>query len=147
MVTARRPPLRNVGLVAAGGALGAVARVALAVWLPVTDGALPWTTFVENVVGAFALALTLAILAERVAVDPAVRLVVCTGALGAFTTYSTLAVELDRLVDGSHGVVAAGYAATSVAAGLLGALAGLRLGRGRAAAGAGRSTRRPGRRT
>lgn len=36
----------------------------------------------------------------RLALDPAIRLLVCTGALGAFTTYSTLAVEIARLATG-----------------------------------------------
>ena len=125
----RRPPTRNVALVAAGGAIGAVVRVALAAWFPVVEGSFPWTTFVENVAGAFALAFTLSLLAERVAARPEVRLLVCTGALGAFTTYSTLAVEVDRLAAGGHPLTATGYAVTSVVVGLAAALVGLRVGR------------------
>jgi fluoride exporter len=139
-VTARLPPRRNLGYVAAGGAVGAVVRVAFARWFPSTDGAFPLTTFAENVVGAFLLAVVLTLLVERVAADPAVRLLVCTGALGAFTTYSTLAVELDRLTAGRHLVVAGAYAVASLIAGVSAALIGNRLARGVSGSTRGRQT-------
>lgn len=128
-MNARLPPPRNLGLVAAGGAVGAVARVAFAAWFPAAPGNLPWVTLVENLVGAFLLALVLTILTERLALDPAVRLLLCTGMLGAFTTYSTLAVELDRLLAAGAVAVAGTYVALSLAGGLTAALAGLRVGR------------------
>jgi CrcB protein len=120
------PPARSIGLVAIGGALGATARVALAHRFPVVDGAFPWTTLVENVGGAFALALVLTLLTERLATDRGVRLLLCTGALGAFTTYSTFATELAvRGADG-HLAVAVAYAAASLVVGLAAALVGVR---------------------
>jgi fluoride exporter len=124
----RLPPPRNLGYVAVGGAVGAVSRVALATWFPTVPGRLPWVTLVENLTGAFLLALVLTVLTERLALDPAVRLLVCTGMLGAFTTYSTLAVELDRLIAVGALIVAAAYVALTLLGGLTAALAGLRLG-------------------
>lgn len=124
----RLPPPRNLGYVAAGGAVGAVSRVALATWFPTLPGRLPWVTLVENLTGAFLLALVLTVLTERLALDPAVRLLVCTGMLGAFTTYSTLAVELDRLVAVGALTIAAVYVVLTLVGGLTAALAGLRLG-------------------
>lgn len=124
----RLPPSRNLGYVAAGGAVGAVARVAFATWFPAAPGGLPWVTLAENLVGAFLLALVLTLLTERLALDPAVRLLVCTGMLGAFTTYSTLAVELDRLLAAGALAIAGTYVALTLAGGLTAALAGLRLG-------------------
>lgn len=128
-MSAKWPPAASMALVATGGAIGATVRVAMASWFPVADGAYPWTTFVENVVGAFALALVLAVLAERAVVGQTVRLLVGTGALGAFTTYSTLAIELDRLTAAGHLGTAAGYSVASLAGGVAAALLGLRLGR------------------
>jgi len=124
----RLPPPRNLGHVALGGAVGAVARVALATRFPATPGSLPWVTLVENLVGAFLLALVITLLTERLALDPAVRLLVCTGMLGAFTTYSTLAVELDRLLAAGALAIAGTYVALTLLGGLTAALAGLRLG-------------------
>jgi CrcB protein len=124
------PPLRSLALVAAGGALGAVARVGFAVWFPVVDGAFPWTTLAENIAGAFALALVLTLLTERLTADPGVRLFLCTGTLGAFTTYSTVANEVVvRLLSG-HAVLAAVYVGATLAGGLLAAVVGARLARG-----------------
>lgn len=109
--------------------MGAVARVALARAAPTAPDAYPWTTFLENVGGAFALGLVLTLLLRRRSADPALRLLLCTGALGAFTTYSTLADEVGtRLLD-DHPVLAVAYALASVTAGLLAAFAGVALGR------------------
>lgn len=121
------PSARNVALVGAGGAVGALARVALASWFPVATDGFPWTTFLENLAGAFLLGLVLTLLTERVTADPALRLAVCTGGLGAFTTYSTLATELGTLAADGHGLVAATYAVASLAGGLAAALVGIRL--------------------
>ncbi len=130
-MTTRLPPARNLGYVALGGAIGAVARVGLAGWFPPAAGGFPWVTFLENVVGAFVLALVLTRLTERLAADPRIRLVLCTGALGAFTTYGTMAVELRGLVAGGHPAVAGSYALATLVAGVLAGLVGLRVARGR----------------
>lgn len=125
----RLPPRRNVGYVALGGAVGALARVALATGFPPRPGRFPWVTFLENVTGAFLLAWLLTLLTERLSLDPTVRLLVCTGALGAFTTYSTLAIEADALLRAGGGSLAVLYAGASVVLGLLAALLGVRLAR------------------
>jgi fluoride exporter len=125
----RHTSLREVALVFLGGAAGAVARVGLAERFPVTPGQVPWTTLAENVTGAFLLGLVLTLLAERVAAGPGVRLILCTGALGAFTTYSTLAVELVRLAEDGQALSAGTYAVGTLLLGLTAALLGVRLAR------------------
>jgi len=114
--------------------VGTVVRVALATWLPVAVGVYPWTTFVENVTGAFLLAAVLTVVAAKRSLDPTVRLLVGTGALGAFTTYSTLAVEVtDLMAAGSVATVViytVGSLTTGMLAALAGVVAGRRLGRG-----------------
>lgn len=123
------PPGRHVQHVAAGGAVGALARVGLAELFPVRPGAFPWTTFAENISGAFALALVLTLLMERTAAPPEVRLAVCTGALGAFTTYSTLAGEIVTRVADGRVLLGIGYGLASVTVGLLAAVAGVGVAR------------------
>jgi fluoride exporter len=112
-------------LVAAGGSVGALARVGLAERFPVLLDGFPWTTFVENVAGAFALALLLTAWTDRVVRRPEVRLAVCTGALGAFTTYSALAVEVTARAHADHLLLGVGYALASVLAGVAAALIGV----------------------
>jgi fluoride exporter len=128
-VPAARPSLRDIGLVFVGGAVGAVARVAFATWFPTQPGSYPWTTFVENALGAFLLAGVLSALATRSRSTRRLQLLVGTGVLGAFTTYSTFAVELERLLDGGAIGTAAAYAGGSLVAGFGAAAAGIAAGR------------------
>ena len=123
--------LQQYALVAGGGFFGAAARQAVEQALPTHTGSFPVATFLINISGAFLLGLVLESLA-RSGPDTggwrAVRLALGPGFLGAFTTYSTLAIESDLLVRGSHFGTAAGYVAASVAAGLAAAYAGIVLG-------------------
>ncbi|MFC9325918.1 fluoride efflux transporter CrcB [Kitasatospora sp. NPDC057015] len=100
----RRPPLLRghwpaVGVVAAGGALGASARYAAGLWWP-TGGAeeFPWTTLLVNVAGCAVIGVFLVAVTEGRPVHPLVRPFFGTGVLGGFTTFSTYAVDVHRLL-------------------------------------------------
>ncbi|CAN5774100.1 hypothetical protein BH23ACT8_BH23ACT8_25580 [soil metagenome] len=125
------PPARSVGLVAAGGAVGALARTALAARFPAAAEALPWVTLVENVTGAFALGWLLTVLVERLPTDRWVRPLVATGLLGAYTTFGAVALELDLLVAAGRSDIAAAYLAATWGAGLAAGGLGVALGRWR----------------
>jgi CrcB protein len=99
--------------VAAGGAVGALARAGLAEVLPPTAAGWPWGTLLANVAGT----LLLALLARR-AVAGRARLALGPGLCGALTTFSTLQLELVALLREGAAATAAGYAAVSLAAGL-----------------------------
>jgi fluoride exporter len=113
--------------VAAGGALGTAARVGWLLLAPATGGGWPLTIFLENVLGAFLLGLALG-LAGR---NPRLRLLaspfVTTGALGSFTTFSSLAGGMLEL-PAARGAV---YGGASLALGLLAAAAGWHAASGR----------------
>ena len=123
----RRPGV--LAAVAAGGALGAPTRYGIALAVTVTPGTFPWGTFWINVSGSFALGVLLAVLLARFPADRYLRPFLATGFLGAYTTYSTFAVETDLLVRNGHAGVALAYAGASLGAGLGAAAGGLRLGR------------------
>lgn len=125
---ARLPPARHLALVALGGAIGAVGRVAVAVAVPLHPAQLPWATLGANLGGAFLLALLLTVIGDRLSEDPTVRLLVGTGMLGAFTTYSAFSVEVVALVDAGAGVTAAVYLVLTLTGGLTAAGAGVRSG-------------------
>ena len=80
--------------VAAGGALGAMARYylngsALArVWSP-----FPTPTFVINITGSFIIGLFLTLVTERISISTHLRLAVVVGFVGAYTTFSTFEYE------------------------------------------------------
>ncbi|WP_265522812.1 fluoride efflux transporter FluC [Oerskovia flava] len=134
-MTARNRPahldLSLVALVALGGALGSAARFGLTeVWAPV--GGLPVATLTANVAGAFLLGALLETLARRGAETPRarrVRLGLGTGVLGGFTTFSSLALEAERLLAGSQVLLSLGYAVGSLVLGLAACLGGILLAR------------------
>jgi fluoride exporter len=116
-----------VVVVLAGGALGSAARYGVNHVLPAQQG-FPVATFVENIVGAFLLGLLLETLLRAGAEDGVrrmLRLGLGTGVLGGFTTYSALALEVERLwVDGDTGL-AVGYGLGSVVCGTVTATLGI----------------------
>jgi CrcB protein len=105
--------------VALGGALGALARVIVDAALPASrlDG-FPISTLLVNLTGAFALA----VLVARVR-DPLVRAGVGTGMLGAWTTFSALAVQTVALAE-----IAPVRSVAYIAATLIGGVLAVRLG-------------------
>ncbi|MES4906422.1 MULTISPECIES: CrcB family protein [unclassified Streptomyces] len=86
--------------VAVGGAAGAVARYGASLLWPIPAGAFPWTTFLVNAVGCGLIGVLLVLITEVWAAHRLVRPFFGTGVLGGFTTFSTYAVDIERLVDG-----------------------------------------------
>ena len=104
--------------IAAGGALGAPARYGVAQVITVRPDHFPWATFATNVSGSFALGFLLVLLIHRFPPTRYLRPFFATGFLGAFTTFSTFAVETDLLVSHGHAATAATYALASIVVGL-----------------------------
>jgi CrcB protein len=135
---ARRPrsrlrritPPDVLAAVAAGALLGAPARYGVGRLLTAGPGAFPRATFAVNVAGAFALGFVMVLVLERFPPSRYLRPFLATGGLGAFTTYSTFAVETDLLVRDGHVGMAAAYVAATVVAGFVAARAGILAGRG-----------------
>lgn len=122
----RGPLLLAVGV---GGVLGTGARYGLALLLPPSDG-WPVATLAANLLGAFLLGFLLEALQRRGEETPRtvlLRLGLGTGVLGAFTTFSSLALEVERLLAGGAPAQAVGYLALSLAGGFLACLAGVLL--------------------
>jgi fluoride exporter len=123
-------------LAALGGALGALARWGLATALPRFPGGWPWATLLVNVTGCLLIGVLLAVLLERSPSSASLRPFLATGVLGGYTTYSTFAVDVVRLVEDGARVLAVGYVAASVLGGVLAVVAGLWVGRTAVGAGA-----------
>jgi fluoride exporter len=114
-----RADRRELAAIFAGGVIGALARLGLVEALPFTPGRWPWATFAANVVGALALGYFTTRLQERLPLSAYRRPFLGTGLCGALTTFSSLQLELLQMLEHGEGGLAAGYAAASVAAGLL----------------------------
>lgn len=80
--------------VAAGGAVGSVARLLVVeVSASYLGRAFPYGTLIVNVVGSFLLGIVTGLVVSRAGLSTTVRLLVGVGFCGAFTTFSTYAVE------------------------------------------------------
>jgi len=115
--------------IALGGALGAPARYGVAQLVHVAPDTFPWATFWTNITGSFALGAVLALLTERYPPSRYLRPFVATGFLGAYTTYSTFAVETVLLVNDGHPAIAMAYAGGSLVAGFAAVWVGVVLAR------------------
>jgi fluoride exporter len=109
---------RELAAIFAGGLAGTLARAGLAQALPHAAGAWPWATFAVNLAGAFALGLAVGRPHGVTGLPRWRRSLLGTGFCGGLTTFSTLQLELLRMLDGGHDALAAGYAAATLAAGL-----------------------------
>src|SRR3954453_9748720 len=108
---------RELAAIFAGGAIGALARAGLVEAFPPPPGGWPWVTFGVNVAGAALLGYFVTRLQERLPPAAYRRPFLATGLCGALTTFSTLQVELLKMIDHGHAGLALGYAAASLAAG------------------------------
>jgi CrcB protein len=108
---------RTVAAIFAGGALGTLARAALAEAFPHAATAWPWPTFAVNVVAAFLLGYFVTRLQERLPLSSYRRPLLGTGVCGGLSTFSTMEVEILKMLSAHAYGLAAGYAAASVAAG------------------------------
>jgi len=108
---------RELAAIFAGGAVGAVARGLLARAWVADPAAWPWATFAVNLFGAFLLGYVVTRLQERLPLSAYRRPLVGTGFCGALTTFSTMQLELLRMLDAGHVGLALGYGAASVVGG------------------------------
>jgi CrcB protein len=105
--------------IAAGGAAGALARVGLSQAFPTTPGEWPWVTFAINLVGAFLLGYIVTYLQEHAPLSKLRRPLLTTGLCGTFTTFSTVQLELLRMIDRDRYGLALAYITASVLGGLI----------------------------
>jgi fluoride exporter len=92
----------DAALVAIGGGAGAIARFLLGRWIQSFAGPyFPWGVFIINVTGSFAIGIVLSAVLAR-ALPPQLGLLLATGFLGGYTTFSSYSVDnLHLLADGN----------------------------------------------
>jgi CrcB protein len=112
--------------IAFGGSLGAISRY----WVSVTTyhwlgDSFPYGTLIVNVVGSIAIGFLTIFLADRLNISTEVRLGLMVGFLGAFTTFSTFALDTVYLLDNGAILKAVSYGLLSVFLSILGVLVGI----------------------
>lgn len=112
--------------IAAGGALGSVARYVFAGQVTRLVGAqFPWGILIVNVVGSLAMGLLVELMALRWSVSPETRAFLVVGLLGGFTTFSSFSLDTALLIERGASGLALGYVLGSVTLSICGLFAGL----------------------
>jgi CrcB protein len=109
---------RELAAIFAGGMIGAVLRVWIVRRFVSDPTQWPWAVFVINISGSVALAYFATRLQERLPQSLYRRPLLGTGFCGAYTTFSTMQVEVLMMLDHRAFGLAAGYVVGSVGAGL-----------------------------
>ncbi|WP_330249787.1 fluoride efflux transporter CrcB [Nocardia sp. NBC_00565] len=96
-------------VISLGGGLGSLLRYAIGWWWPSQPHQVPWSTFVINVVGCFAIGILMVLITEVWVAHRLLRPFLGIGLLGGFTTFSTYSLEVRRLLQSGAVVEALGY--------------------------------------
>ncbi len=109
---------QELAAIFAGGAVGAIVTVWIGRHFTSADDSWPWATFAINITGSFALAYFATRLQERLPQSTYRRPLLGTGFCGAYTTFSTMEVEILKIVEAHRYGLAVAYALGSIVAGL-----------------------------
>ena len=126
----RRTWVTTILVIALGAAVGANLRYGLSIWAARQWGAaFPYGTLLINVLGSFAIGVVMVLLTTRLAVSDMWRLLLVTGLLGGFTTFSTFSYETYGLLVSGSWFEAGLNIVGSVGLGMIGVFLGAGLAR------------------
>lgn len=124
-----RTPWPVLGVISAGGVIGALGRYGLATALPHAPGHFPWATFVTNVSGCLLIGILMVLVTEVWSAHRLIRPFLGVGVLGGYTTFSTYTGEIQQLVAAGAARTALVYLAGTLAAALAAVYLGIILTR------------------
>lgn len=122
--------LTNILAIAVGAAIGANLRYSLSLWAAQRWGAsFPYGTLLVNVIGSFVIGFVLVLTATRLNLSEPMRLLIVTGLLGGFTTFSSLSFEAYTLITNGSWQAAGIYLAGSFGLGMISVFLGAGIAR------------------
>lgn len=99
----------NIFAICVGACVGALSRWGLGLWLS-SGAAMPWGTLAANLIGGYLIGLFVALFQAMPQLDPAWKLALITGFLGALTTFSSFSAEVIGLLQQQRLIAAGGWA-------------------------------------
>jgi CrcB protein len=118
--------LLSVFAISMGSIVGALARWRLSLWLNHGTALLPWGTLAANWIGAYLVGVAVVFFQSQTQIDPAWRLAIVTGLLGALTTFSTFSAEVVAMLQHGRWLLAGATTGLHVIGSLLLTWAGMR---------------------
>lgn len=116
-------------LVGLAGAIGAVLRYSISIYLPFSGNMFPLATVTANLLGSFILALLIAYFSGKRQLSERVEAIIYTGLIGSFTTFSTFSVETLALLQHHAYFTAFAYVMISAVGGFMLAMLGFSIGK------------------
>jgi CrcB protein len=112
--------LKNIFLVAIGGASGSVLRYLIHCFIAKkTVSNFPYQTFIVNIVGCFLIGILVGYLAKNQAQNETLKLLLITGFCGGFTTFSAFGLENINMIQNQNYLLAFIYTSLSLILGIL----------------------------
>jgi CrcB protein len=109
-----------------GACVGALARWQLSFYLNTQEAILPWGTLAANLIGGYLVGCCVAFFQTQPDLDPAWRLLLVTGFLGALTTFSSFSAEVVAMLSQGRLGLALATSALHLIGSLLMTLVGLK---------------------
>ena len=99
----------NIFAICVGACVGALSRWGLGLWLS-SGATMPWGTLAANLISGYLIGLFVALFQAMPQLDPAWKLALITGFLGALTTFSSFSAEVIGLLQQQRLIAAGGWA-------------------------------------
>jgi fluoride exporter len=114
------PAVRAPIAVSLGAIAGALCRYYVTLWFTHRFGAdFPYGTFVINLSGCFLMGLIATLALDLTLISADLRLLLTTGFLGAYTTFSTYGLDTLNLLRMQHWAITGGYWVSSAVLGVV----------------------------
>jgi CrcB protein len=124
---ARRYPMQHILLFALAGALGSLARYGFSTLMTfLCGGIFPWGIFFTNILGCFLFGLVWGVEALFHMLGDSARIVILTGFMGSFTTFSTFIFDSQALLENKNWLALACNVGGQIFLGLLALQLGIR---------------------
>jgi CrcB protein len=115
----------TVVAICVGACIGALSRWGLGLWLNTVAG-VPMGTLAANLIGGYLIGVSVAVFQSMPQLDPAWRLAIITGFLGALTTFSSFSAEVVGMLGQQRYLLGLATAALHLFGSLLLTLAGIK---------------------